>query len=412
MRTDVNNELVRMRSSATQPGEAPGGWPRAADRLGGVRSGIESISVQGFRSINRIQELELHGTNVIIGANGSGKSNFLNVFSFLRLVSRSRLRYFVQMAGGADSILHFGRSHTPELECRLSFRHGGERGEYSLQLEAMPNDFLTSTSESISFGDSSGNVAYMEGSNQEPYEAGLSVRTAVHEGPPGASNLRRLLDGCQVFQFSDVAPGSGITLNPELSDNRYVHADGSNVASYLFLLQQRHIESYEMIRDTVRRVAACFDDFVLEPITGSKDTVRIQWKFRDRNRVMDVSALSDGVVRFIALATVLLQPAKRLPSAVLLDEPEIGLDHLALRVLGDMIETASKQRQVIVATQSAALLDALPQENVLMTELRDGETHIGRLELDRLDVPLAECSLGELWQKGELGRCLGTGEKH
>lgn len=413
MRLDMDHELGRGRPSAIQPRDARNSGSKVADRLGGarsgIRSGIESISVRGFRSINLIQDLELRGTNVILGANGSGKSNFLDVFSFLRLASRGRLRYFVQKAGGADRVLHFGCSHTPVLGVQMSYRFREWQGEYSLRLKATPNDFLSPTSESIDLGGKDGQVSLMPGSRQDPYEAGMSVRSASWGGPPGVADLRDLLDGCRVYQFSDVGLGSMLTLNSELSDNRYLQADGGNLASFLFLLQRRYEHEYGLIRHAVSLVAPYFDDFVLEPTSGGKDTVRLRWQGLGQNQVMDVSALSGGVLRFVAWATVLMQPRRFLPPVVLLDEPEMGLDHCARRVLGDMINSVAKHRQVLVATQSSALLDALLPANVLVTRLRRGGTCIGRLEPSRLSGPLTRFSLGELWQKDELGRYLGDG---
>lgn len=419
MRDDWANGFGQARSSATESDNAGVGWPREVQPSDRVRPNfrprLESLSVRGFCSIELARDLRFGSTNVLIGANGSGKSTFLNVLSFLRLVSRGRLRYFVQKVGGADSVLHFGRDYTPAMDIHLTFRCGGRRGEYSLQLEATPNDFLTPTQECILFGDEdrldlqracSKHDSY---ERRDPYEAGLSLRRPMKERHFGLSALQRLLEGCQVYQFCDVGPDSALTLNPALSDRRSLHADGGNLASYLFRLRRRHTHSYELIRHTVRQVAPCFEDFVLEPDTGDTDTVRLRWKFRDRDRVMDVSALSGGVLRFVALATLLLQPRQLMPSIVLLDEPEMGLDHLALRVLGDMIEAVSRRRQVLVATQSAVLLDALSPENVLVTELRNGATHIGRVELDGSDLPRSDFPLGELWQKDGFGRYLVNG---
>lgn len=158
-----------------------------------------------------------------------------------------------------------------------------------------------------------------------------------------------------------------------------------------------------MIRTTVRQVAPFIDDFVLEPFALNPDTIRLEWRHRDSDQHFDVSALSDGSLRFIALATLLLQPEELRPSVILIDEPELGLHPYGLTLLASMIKQASQKTQVIASTQSSVLLDHFEPEDVLVAERVNGGTTLRRLEREPLDAWLEDYSLGQLWEKNELG---------
>jgi len=190
---------------------------------------------------------------------------------------------------------------------------------------------------------------------------------------------------------------------PNLHDNRFLREDGSNLASFLYLLRERHEASYRMIRNTIRMVVPFFDDFVLEPMALNPDTIRLEWRHRISDAYFDVSSLSDGTLRFVALATLLLQPKELRPEIILLDEPELGLHPYAITMLAAMLRSASHETQIVAATQSPTLLDHFEPEDVLVAERVAGETRINRLEAEPLLEWLEEYSLGQLWEKNELG---------
>ena len=120
-------------------------------------------------------------------------------------------------------------------------------------------------------------------------------------------------------------------------------------------------------------------DFQLEPLRLNEKKIRLEWIHQSSDQYFDVSSLSDGTLRFICLATLLLQHPEERPSIRLLDEPELGLHPYAISMLASMIKSASVDTQVIVSTQSSLLLDYFEPENVLVTELEDGATTIQRL---------------------------------
>lgn len=133
------------------------------------------------------------------------------------------------------------------------------------------------------------------------------------------------------------------------------------------------------------------------------DMIRLEWKHIGTDTYFDVSSLSDGTLRFMAVATLLLQPAELLPSVILLDEPELGLHPFAVTMFCSLVKSVSIKAQVIVATQSPLVLDHFEPEDVLVAERRDGASTFTKLITKSLGVWLADYSLGQLWEKNELG---------
>ena len=188
-----------------------------------------------------------------------------------------------------------------------------------------------------------------------------------------------------------------------LNDNRFLRPDGSNLAAFLYFLREKHSEAYGLIRGTVQRVAPFFDDFQLEPAQLKPDSIILEWRHKNSDAYFDATALSDGTLRFIALATLLLQPEIYRPSVILVDEPELGLHPYAITMLASLIKQASTKTQVIVGTQSPFLLDHFRPEDVLVANRVEGGTELTRLESCKLSTWLEDYSLGQLWEKNEIG---------
>ena len=189
----------------------------------------------------------------------------------------------------------------------------------------------------------------------------------------------------------------------DVNDNRYLRPDGSNLPAFLYFLRVKHEDSYSLITRTVRQVAPFFEDFELEPQLLNPDKIRLEWSHVGTDAYFDVSSISDGTLRFIALATLFLQPEEFRPSVILVDEPELGMHPYAITLLASLMKQASVQTQVIVSSQSSLLLDHFEPEDVLVADRIDGGTQFTRLDSAKLEAWLAEYSLGQLWEKNELG---------
>jgi predicted ATPase len=359
---------------------------------------LDSITVRGFKSIASIEKLELKPVNVVIGPNGSGKSNFISVFSFLHAIREGHLQDYVAKAGGAEKVLHFGSKVTAKLEIHISFE-GGEN-QYEISLAPTGNDQLHSSSEWVYFWDNKNHPQpYSQGLASRGLEAGISDPTHRRI----ASYVRSHLDRWRLYHFHDTSASSPMKKTCSLNDNQYLRPDGSNLASFLYLLKEKHASVYEIIRRTVQRVAPFLDDFRLEPSKLNTDSIRLEWRHQNSEAYFDASSLSDGTLRFIALSTLFLQPEQYRPSVILVDEPELGLHPYAITMLAAIVKQSSSKTQVILGTQSPLLLDHFQPEDVLVADRIKGGTEFIRLNSDRLASWLEDYSLGQLWEKNEFG---------
>lgn len=360
---------------------------------------LDSITVKGFKSIASIEELKLNAINIVIGPNGSGKSNFIGVFSFLHAIREGHLQDYVLKAGGADKVLHFGSKLTKELKIRVSFQDGVN--QYEIDLQPTNADELVPKLDMVYFWDKKSypKGPYGEGLPRVGKEAGISdpKQTKI------AAYVRTHLDRWRLYHFHDTSSTSPMKMTADVNDNRYLRPDGSNLAAFLYFLRNKHEASYSLIRRTVQRVAPFFDDFLLEPQKLNTAKIRLEWRHKDSEAYFDASSLSDGTLRFISLATLFLQPDTYRPSVILVDEPELGLHPYAITLLASLVKQASTKTQVILSTQSPLLLDHFKPEDVLVADRIDGGTRFTRLDSTTLETWLQDYSLGQLWEKNELG---------
>ena len=360
---------------------------------------LDTITIRGFKSIASIEELALGSINLVVGPNGSGKSNFIGVFSFLHAVREGHLRDYVIKAGGADKVLHFGSKVTPQLEIHISFREG--TNQYKVVLGATEDDQLYPQSEAVYFW------------NRERYPGPTSQSLQAKGGEAGisdpkqvsriGSHVRDHLDRWRLYHFHDTSASSPMKMTTDLEDNDYLRPDGSNLAAFLYFLSAKHAESYSLIRRAVQRVAPFFDDFHLRPQKLNPGKIRLEWRHKGTEAYFSASSLSDGTLRFIGLATLFLQPLLLRPSVILVDEPELGLHPYAITLLASLVKQASIRTQIILSTQSPLLLDHFQPEDVLVADRVEGSTQLTRLESARLETWLERYSLGQLWEKNELG---------
>lgn len=215
--------------------------------------------------------------------------------------------------------------------------------------------------------------------------------------------LRGRVNRWRFYHFHDAGATSHMKMMADVHDNRQLRSDGSNLGAFLFLLRKKHQTAYSQIRQTVRLAAPFFDDFVLQPSELNEEKILLEWLHQGSDAYFNASSLSDGSLRFIALATLLLQPESLRPSVILLDEPELGLHPYAITLLASLLKQASQASQIIVATQSPLLLDHFEPEDVLVAERANGATKLRRLESSALTEWLKEYSLGQLWEKNEFG---------
>ncbi len=362
---------------------------------------LDYISIHGFKSIRSIEKLPLTAVNVLVGANGSGKSNFIGAFSFLHAIREAKLQDYVRRAGGAEQVLHFGSKFTTQIHLHVSFRK--EVNQYLIDLQPTPDDSLFVSREATFYW---GNKTQ----HSKPYSEGVVPLAGGREA--GISDpkvtrtsgwVRQRLGLFRLYHVHDTSTSSPMRKTSQVDDNAFLRSDASNLAAFLFLLQEKHGDEFELIRRTVQRVTPFFDNFLLRPDPLNEGAIRLAWKHRESDQYFGTAALSDGTLRFIALSTLFLQPLKYRPAVIVIDEPELGLHPSAITMLASLVKQASVETQVILSTQSALLLDHFQPQDVLVAERVENGTELSRVDASQLTEWLEEYSLGQLWEKNEFG---------
>jgi len=361
--------------------------------------GLDRISIEGFKSIKRA-EIRLGSLNILIGANGSGKSNFISLFRLLNnmVTEGLGLQLFISRNGGADSFLYHGRKITSRIHLELEFG----RNKYLCDWVPSADDNLVFALERVEYLRED---RFGGGWSWDDLGSGHKESHLTEESKRGYTKAHYVLEAMKswrVFHFHDTSESASVKKTGQINDNLYLRMDGGNLAAFLLRLRYTQPNSYNAIRDTVRMVAPFFDDFILRPEGGATpDSIRLEWREKGSDFPFLAHQLSDGTLRFICLATALLQP--NLPSTILIDEPELGLHPYALTVLASLMRKAALQTQLIVSTQSVPLVNEFEPGDLLVVNRKNQATVLERLDSQALDSWLEMYSLGELWEKNVIG---------
>jgi len=356
---------------------------------------LNKLTVNGFKSIESC-ELELQKLNVVIGPNGAGKSNLIGVFRFLNSVLSKQLQLYVGEHGGPDRLLHHGEKVTP----KMSFRFDFGRNAYSFILKPAAGDSMIFEEERIHYDGQAHLSKWSTAIATGHKESALEEEAKANRGKVS----KFVLDTVQnwvVYHFHDTSSSAPAKKTQDIDDNRAFRPDAGNLAAFLYWMKLNHPTEYRHIVEHVQLVAPFFDDFVLEPSRNNPNKIKLEWRQKSSDAYFDGFSLSDGTLRFICLAVLLLQPS--LPSLILLDEPELGLHPFAITILSEMIEAAARRSQVMLATQSVTLLNQFSPEAIIIANNDGLRTNFRRLTEQDLSSWMNDYSVGDLWEKNVIG---------
>jgi predicted ATPase len=357
---------------------------------------LESITIEGYKSIRSLVDFPLQALNVLIGANGSGKSNFLSVFRLINRILGQDLQTYVAQNGGADNFLYFGKKTSTQIVLRLAFPKNG----YACRLVPTSADSLVFAGENVWFqGLAENPTPYTLGNGQK--ETRLVEAARSKQEAAAAQEVLQTMRSWTVYHFHDTSPTARLKQTVDLHQNEVLAPDGANLAAFLYRLQATDPTGYQRIVSTVRMVAPFFGDFALRPNPLNPNTILLRW--RERGAEMDFGAdlLSDGSLRFICLATLLLQP--ELPATILIDEPELGLHPYAINLLAALLKSAATRTQVIVSTQSVTLVNQFEPQDIVVVDRQDEQSNFKRYSSKDLEHWLDGYGMGDLWEKNVLG---------
>ena len=345
---------------------------------------MKSILIKGYKSI-KDQTIALRPINIMIGANGSGKSNLLSFFALVRNLYARNLQAYVSLNGGMDAFLFQGRKVTEQMSIKMTF----PTNAYSFVLTAGQDKFIV-TEEKLWYA----NNPYAPDAydiSSFGAESNLQYNTI-----PRAEYIRNYIRELQKYHFHDTGEKSPFTNTSNVETGiHYLYPRGENIAAFLYGIRKNNAIVYNRIVRTIQSVAPYFHDFMLNPDT--EGNVALQWEDK-YGVVYGVHDLSDGTIRFIALATLFLQP--RLPQTIIIDEPELGLHPFAIAKLAGMIKSASERGcQVIAATQSTDLIGHFQPEDIITVDQKNGESVYNRLSAEQLGEWLDDYTLDDLWKR-------------
>lgn len=358
------------------------------------RGKLNHLKVAGFKSIERL-DLELKDLNILIGANGAGKSNFIGLFKLLHEILLKNLQFYVSQQLGADKLLFFGGKRTEAINIRLEFWPNAYRvvlapdAAGGLVFKQEFCRFLSGTPE-----------------RRSEYHYGLARPGAHESGLPDEPNVRTApghvadyLRNWKVYHFHDTSESAKVKQPGRIRETDALLPQAENLAAFLRSIRKR--QAYQLIVQTVQRVAPFFQEFVLEPESDNPQAIRLRWRHRGSDDTFDASDFSDGTLRFICLTTLLLQPEP--PATILLDEPELGLHPYALQILAGMMRTASSRTQIVASTQSVTLANQFSWEDLIVVDRVTDASNFRRLTAEDLEQWFNDYAIGELWEKNVIG---------
>ncbi|MFT6961795.1 MAG: putative ATPase [Flammeovirgaceae bacterium] len=357
---------------------------------------LNRIEIENFKSI-REMKLELGDINVLIGANGVGKSNFISFFSFLHAIYSQELQLYVANQAGADNLLYRGSKNSDYIYSRVEFNH---INAYHFSLISDNQDDLFFEFEADQFNREEGGQG-ASGWHNKKYGEGHRESLLPDLKYKRHKYVQEYLSSFKVFHFHDTSPTAKVKRKGAIDDNHFLREDAGNLAAYLFWMQEKFPNSFRKIEKSISSVAPFFQGFDLKPDRNREDKIQLEWKERDSDMYLNGMHLSDGTLRFMALATLLLQPEP--PSVIIIDEPELGLHPFAIHKLSGLIEKASAHSQIIISTQSTTLVNKFEPENIITVDRENGQSVFKTHNSKELAGWLENYSIGEIWNKNIIG---------
>ncbi|RKZ85139.1 MAG: ATPase [Candidatus Parabeggiatoa sp. nov. 1] len=344
---------------------------------------INTITIENYKSIKKLDKLPLTNLNILVGSNGAGKSNLISFFKLLNKIIEKQLKPY-SIEQGIDKLLCFGLKQSKFILGEIDFGNN----KYRFKLKPANEGFLFIDEEENYF-----NSWHSIGRANE--ETKLSDSKAV------CGSLIEALKLWKIYHFHDTSSTAAVKQYCHINNNRKLEFDAGNLATFLYKLKQTNEFSFNRIEETIKLVAPYFDKFILEPNELNPEKIKLEWQQKESDNYFDAFSLSDGTLRFICLATLLLQPNP--PDTLIIDEPELGLHPYAISVLASLVKAFSNDKQIIASTQSVTLLDYFEPEEIIVADKQENSSVFKRLSSHELKEWIEEYSMGEIWEKNIIG---------
>ena len=368
---------------------------------------LKSLSVSGYKSIKE-DTIVLGALNVLIGGNGVGKSNWISVFKFLREIVEGNLQLSASISG-ARNLIYKGGKEADSISINAIYEepitNGSLENSYDIKLNVTDEGSLVFEHEDILKFEREGVSFQRKPEYSHPIGKTLGaghVESKLIKSSTGiASWVAHDLASYRIYHFHDTSTSANVKQVQDIEDSKVLYMDAGNLAPYLYWMKQHFPDHFDAIESSVRQIAPFFDRFELSPSRNNSEKIRLEWREKGWEQNLNPNLLSDGTLRFMCLATLLLQP--ELPSMILLDEPELGLHPAAIKQLAELLKEAAQRTQLFVATQSVTLINQLDLADIFVADRIDGATKLHQFTEEELSQWVDRYSIGELWEKNLIG---------
>lgn len=360
---------------------------------------IEQVIISNYKSIRDLK-LSLGRLNVLIGSNGVGKSNFISFFELTKAIYEQKFGNYTLSKGGIDNLLYNGRKTSSKISGLVDFNNNN--AFYFHLIPSQSNKgFIEETGDYFNSKGLS-HKRYSEW-NHKYWDKAVEESSLIENKFGRSTYLKSYLNSFTVYHFHDTSSSSAMRGASDLNDNEFLKHDGSNLASFLYRLQETDEKAFRLIEGTIRSVAPYFKRFKLKPDPLSLNKINLDWEEVDSEMYLNGYSFSDGTIRFIALATLLLQ--SKAPEIVIIDEPELGLHPAAINKLAALVKKAAKKSQIILSTQSTNLVNCFEVEDIIVVDREDRQSLFKHLSKEELSMWLNDYdySISELWEKNLIG---------
>ncbi len=389
------------------------------------------LTVKGFRSLKDVS-WNPGALNVVIGPNGTGKSNLIRMLELISVSAQGRLSKYIQRMGGMEPLVWDGISDSISFEFKtsplakerdeeresLTYRvlmaRLGKGSSYRIENELLANYYRVLKNnhlEPFKFLERQKLFARIFDENERtliaPEESVVEEETLLSMAAGPFTNnkyitqFQKEITKWSVYHDLHVNHDAVIRQPTITRPEKRVTPDGQNLISVLHTLYTGDRNFKNAINMAMRAAFGNdFEELVFPPASDQRIQLRIRWKTLQREQ--SASELSDGTLRFLFLLTVLASPE---PAPVIaIDEPETGLHPSMFPIIAEHSMEATKRAQVIFTTHSPQFLDAFANEKITTSVVKweNGETILKTLDKDSLKYWLNEYSLGTLFNSGEL----------
>ncbi len=358
------------------------------------------IGIKGYKSIRELNNFKPGAINIFIGQNGAGKSNFISFFKFLAnmLSGTGNLGVHTAINGGASKILFDSILNAP-LESDLVIRSKTGVSEYKFKLLQASGDSFILKDEQYRFMPNNQDTTVdwtLLGTGQKE-----SLLAANNGADKNQISIKKTIQNIVIYQFHNTTFNAPIrNFNADVENGWFLEEDGRNLAAVLYDLSNNEPAIYFKIINILAQIIPFFLDFALFEEYGK---VNLKWKERATSQIFVGTQASDGMLRAMALVTLLCLPPKRLPGIMFIDEPELGLHPSAIKIICSLIHGVSEYCQVFIATQNADMLNEFDINDIVVVSREGRESVFNRLDNEDFKEWLDDYSLAQLWNQNIIG---------